>query len=642
MGEMVGKGADGQPSPAPGLWQIETSARFTLDDLLQACRELQRERSAEPEALNLVYRAVRDRLRLRAAARRLEAPGADDAPTGAAVVGSLDAPAAPVARALAQGALFAERADGTGGAIAAAGPALAPLAALDAPGSAADGDAGLSPYQRAILEHLAATTSGDVLVDAVAGSGKTSVLVSIARQLRRGDEALVLAFNRHIAAELRARLGVRAKVRVRTAHAVGHGYLQRALRGTVAVRERKYADLCRELLDDRLAGVDWRERERVGDLLCEWARFARLALVDATDPASVLELVKHHGLHAGPDLTPDLLALLPEVLEAGERIARRMHEIDYTDMLYLPLRWELRPPRLPWELADECQDLSAAALRLALSCRAEGGRMIFVGDEQQAINGFAGAEADSVRRILETTGAARFPLPICYRCPTAHVQLARQYVPQMQPREGAPAGIVETIPEARLSALVRPGDLVLCRLTAPLLHWCFRLLGEGHAVSVRGREIGEDLCALVRAVERMEGFTFARFGEFLLAHERARGAKLAQAEGNEAHIERLRDRCAAVRVCFETFDARDAAGLCRRVEALFDAPGGERVVLSTVHRTKGSQAARVFLLEPDKMPLEWARQQDWEREQEDHVRYVALTRATDALNFVESGPGRQR
>jgi DNA helicase II / ATP-dependent DNA helicase PcrA len=58
------------------------------------------------------------------------------------------------------------------------------------------------------------------------------------------------------------------------------------------------------------------------------------------------------------------------------------------------------------------------------------------------------------------------------------------------------------------------------------------------------------------------------------------------------------------------------------------------VLLSTVHRAKGLEAERVFLLYPDKLPLQWENQQAWELRQEMNLKYVALIRAWAELYFV--------
>jgi DNA helicase-2/ATP-dependent DNA helicase PcrA len=76
----------------------------------------------------------------------------------------------------------------------------------------------------------------------------------------------------------------------------------------------------------------------------------------------------------------------------------------------------------------------------------------------------------------------------------------------------------------------------------------------------------------------------------------------------------------------------------KRIDGLFgDARG--MVTLSTVHRAKGKEAENVFILLPHLMPLPNAETPE-EREAEDCVRFVAMTRAKQKLVFVEPGGAR--
>jgi len=58
------------------------------------------------------------------------------------------------------------------------------------------------------------------------------------------------------------------------------------------------------------------------------------------------------------------------------------------------------------------------------------------------------------------------------------------------------------------------------------------------------------------------------------------------------------------------------------------------VTLCTVHRAKGLEADRVWIIEPDIMPALWKNQQDWQREQEHNLLYVALTRIGQPHTFL--------
>jgi superfamily I DNA/RNA helicase len=71
------------------------------------------------------------------------------------------------------------------------------------------------------------------------------------------------------------------------------------------------------------------------------------------------------------------------------------------------------------------------------------------------------------------------------------------------------------------------------------------------------------------------------------------------------------------------------------IEQLFnDANIANAITLSTCHKSKGLESDRVVILLPNKLPLTWKGQKDWELEQEMNLRYVAITRAKKELVFV--------
>ena len=66
-----------------------------------------------------------------------------------------------------------------------------------------------------------------------------------------------------------------------------------------------------------------------------------------------------------------------------------------------------------------------------------------------------------------------------------------------------------------------------------------------------------------------------------------------------------------------------------------DYEDGRYITLSTIHKAKGLEADRVFIILPDTLPLRWRGQQEWEKEQEMNLKYVAITRAKKELYFVD-------
>ncbi|NCS35668.1 MAG: ATP-binding domain-containing protein [Microcystis aeruginosa G11-01] len=73
--------------------------------------------------------------------------------------------------------------------------------------------------------------------------------------------------------------------------------------------------------------------------------------------------------------------------------------------------------------------------------------------------------------------------------------------------------------------------------------------------------------------------------------------------------------------------------LTEYIDRLFSDDNAQ-VTLCTVHRAKGLEADRVWIIEPDIMPASWKNQQDWQREQEHNLLYVALTRTKQNLFIV--------
>jgi len=60
------------------------------------------------------------------------------------------------------------------------------------------------------------------------------------------------------------------------------------------------------------------------------------------------------------------------------------------------------------------------------------------------------------------------------------------------------------------------------------------------------------------------------------------------------------------------------------------------VKISTIHRAKGLEAERVFIINYNELPLKRSDQKEWEIEQERNLLYVAVTRAKSELYLIKS------
>lgn len=483
-------------------------------------------------------------------------------------------------------------------------------------------------YQMAVLDWIR-TGRGHAMVEAVAGSGKSTTLELAARAVQ--GSGVFLAFNRIIAQELGDRLKGTAMV-AKTIHSLGFGAVRRKYRRT-KVDAGKYRRILRELKEDvtdsRLAPSERKAiREEGWPNLRRLCDLARAELV--TGKEGICGVIRHHALEIHPDLEDLAADQVRRALEKGRAVAE--YTVDYTDMIWLPNVLGLAVERYSWVFVDEAQDLSRAQLETVLRAVAPGGRVLGVGDSRQAIYGFAGADSQSFARMTKRLEAKTFPLSTCYRCPPNHLELARKICPQIKAVPGRPNGEILTWDREKAPELCQEGDLVICRMTAPLLKLCYELIAAGISASVRGREIGATLVKVAKDVGALGGWDF--FGLNLEQWEHQQIEALRKAGGDrDTQIEAVQDKAECIRTIVAAAKPKSLDDLVAHIEALFD-QDRPSVVLSTVHRAKGLQNDRVILLRPELLGRARGRSA-WQDEQEQHLKYVALTRAKRSLVFVE-------
>jgi DNA helicase-2/ATP-dependent DNA helicase PcrA len=328
------------------------------------------------------------------------------------------------------------------------------------------------------------------------------------------------------------------------------------------------------------------------------------------------------------------------VIQAGISYGRA-GMIDFTDMVYLLTALDLPCPHYDYLFVDEAQDLNAAQLALVMRCCTRG-RLLFVGDARQSIYAFGGADTHSIDTIIERTQATVLPLSICYRCPSRVVSLAAQVFPGIEPAPQAELGTIEILKAGQLSSAVRPGDLVLCRTTAPLVEQCLALLRAGIRATVRGKDLGKSFLNLLAKLRKRKGFVFEALSQLCEGYRREQEMILSSVADNEMKLATMHDQVDTFQALLEAYLNQaqgdgTLGGFEVYIQSFFtdDANGHKPVMFSTVHKAKGLEYDRVFILRPDLFPHPAAKK-EWQLEQEYHLEYVALTRAKQALYFVGS------
>lgn len=484
-----------------------------------------------------------------------------------------------------------------------------------------------SSFQLAIFDFVANGT-GSAIVDAKAGSGKTTTIVAACSHIPQGKSVLFLAFNKAIVEELKTRLPV--GVSVATYNAIGFRAWKQSngVSRFLKVEANKVRGIIREKFSRENGDL-------YGAFVAKMVGLAKSNGLTTEDSDDVwFEIADHHALYPeneGATIAQGIY-LAKRTLEESIRQAKQL--IDFDDQVYMPWLTGAAFERFDFVIIDEAQDTNNIQKELLKRMLNPGGRLIAVGDPNQAIYGFRGADAYSMKQIAESFEAVTLPLSISYRCAPAIIRAAQAYVPSIEwnPARPADEGTVDTLPNYS-AADFTANDAVLCRLNAPLLKMAYGFIQRGKGVNFLGRDLGAGLKLFV---EKMKAKTIASLETKMVAYVAKETAKLI-AKDREEQIQQLNDKVACIEIIIANLpvDVEPTVGeLLNAIDALFE-QHGRGVTLCSIHKSKGREFPDVFILDPQLMPSKFARK-DWQKDQENNLIYVAITRAQQALHYITS------
>jgi DNA helicase II / ATP-dependent DNA helicase PcrA len=491
------------------------------------------------------------------------------------------------------------------------------------------------------------------LINAAPGSGKTTLLLELGRQLPQNTKALFLSFNRQNVSRLKTELA--HKHSVKSTYALGLSQLS-TLHARAAVDKEKYSKLWRS----EAGLVDLKLDDFSQKVLLQAFHYARLNLFNFSrqKAKALIQLLEPYPL----DKTFEdevLLHSLKVLFKAGVAEFKRSGAIDFTDMAALPYylfaeKNSKQPQKWPLIAIDEAQDLSRAQLELILlsststsaststttSTSTSRGVVVMVGDEHQAVQGFAGALSNSIQQIRDLTKPHELALPISYRCPILHLELINQIYPGANPRVDAPFGEVYGVDSSEYLTLLTAGDMVIARSNRYLLEPCLKLQIRGQHAKILGLDGAERLRIHLEMLEAEPGFTLAQLPEFIEQKIGAEKMKAGSDPKTLLHVSRLEDQLQSLALVYRAAGGINStrARILAIIRNLFsDVPEG--ILFCTAHRAKGLEAQRVFIVYPEGMPNRLALEQGGDAVvQEENLRYVAISRAKQQLFFVCDDP----
>jgi len=503
-----------------------------------------------------------------------------------------------------------------------------------------------SKYQTAIFEWVKNPNpeKQNAIVPSTAGSGKTTTAIKSLNFMPVSADKVFLAFNKKIATELQSRISRMGIVNAKAAtfHSEFLANLVKVL-GRVQMNNSKVYFLAQKYCE---VSPELKFATSFVQKLVGFAKdnaFGVKGQTSIEDRQAWMDLIAHHDIALNADCTyEEMIEIAIKVLKDNNRDTK---VIDFSDMLYFTLLFDVKCKQYDWIIVDEAQDTNVCRKLLLDKIRKPSSRMLIVGDKNQAIYGFAGCEANSMDLLRDMFNCIELPLSICYRCGKNIIKEAQKYVEDIEAWELAPEGEVssmsyndflDALPVLNLSSK----DGIICRNNAPNVALAFALIRLGIGCHIEGKEIGQNLITLCNKWKVSDLNTFCTRLSTYFDKEMAKAnrTKMAALEDKYETMVILIERC-------QSLGKHTVAALKSLIESMFsDTPeGGTRpdiVTLSSIHKAKGLEFDRVFTIGNSQfIPSKYATQ-DHQLVQENNLLFIATTRAQSKLINIFDVPSK--
>jgi superfamily I DNA/RNA helicase len=471
----------------------------------------------------------------------------------------------------------------------------------------------------------AADTGENVVVTAVAGSGKTSTLKLIAAS-RPQVNFLYLAFGKDIQTAMDK---VLANVESRTAHSLAYRY-------------------CKDNHPHVIERLNFKGKG-YNCPIKPWSMAAHLGLPNsrpfedssnADDPIrvitgkSLVSMVKasitrfcrtadeqitafHVTREFENDTDQAIFArfLLPFVTKFWADLTSPTGIQETSGDHYLKV-WSLDCPELPYDtiLFDEAQDADPA---IAHVIENQSRQVIMVGDASQAIYGWRGA----VDALSKFNAPHRLTLTQSFRFGPAIAEFANRFLSALE----AEVRVIGFDKVASTVTTDMDADAVLCRSNAGVIEYAIDFLGRGKRVAIAGGT--DDLKSFVRAAKKLQDIEAT--GKGFCGH----GELGAFATWTDAVEHAGTEDGSDLRIRVKLVQTYGADFLLELLDKLVDVkkakPGSYDVVISTAHKAKGLEWDRVLIGSDFKLPAE---EGTLPSTADLMLMYVAVTRAKLSVN----------
>ncbi len=466
----------------------------------------------------------------------------------------------------------------------------------------------LKPTEEQLKVVAAAKSGKDLVVQALAGTGKTTTLKLLADALRPAKGTYV-AFNKAIVDEAVAKFP--PNVTCRTAHslafrAVGFNFKNRLSQQTRVTLKQTGEWLGVERIaykEKKIARV--LEIPEVADLvITSLSNFCKSIDKEVSEKHIELPLPAKFDKKLGRAFVQELL---PFLRKAWNDVQDPEGFLKFNHDYYLKI-WQLSKPEIAgsFVLFDEAQDADPVMLSIIES--QINLQKIYCGDQFQAIYEWRGAENAlskvKVDQSLWLTQSFRFGNAIA-----AEANDVLEYLEAPVRVKGLESN------QSKVEALSNP-DAILCRTNAGVIQQVMQELGKNRKVAIVGRT--QELIDFAKACGQLQR------GQRTTHHELAPFESWAEAK---SYVIQYPLETQEIKTMIDLVDRFGVESLINALNAVVEEPASD-VVISTAHKSKGREWNLVKLagdyLHPSEMETEDLR-----------LAYVSITRAKKILDMSE-------
>ena len=541
-----------------------------------------------------------------------------------------------------------------------------------------------STYQQDILDFFLNNPQSNMLVNALAGSGKSTTACMLSEHSKTSD--LYIAFNASVVEEFKKKIK-NPKTKVMTMHSLAYSIMLYNVeqeskdsgekpKGFGSQRSKRTVNLDNfkphKILDEEITKrygryIEFAKRGFLKDNYVNLYNLCRLTLTDMSSNKDVSRLIDDHVLflyygdegYSAPDIS-EITSTLKILDTKSRQQLETQGIIDFTDMLWITFNklkydnWEVPYWALYTNIyCDEVQDFSNIQLNFLKFIKRAKGRYVFIGDFHQAIYNFAGANAQAFNQIPKMFAPVEtFDLPICYRCAKSHLsRVNREYGIPILPCDDAPMGFVKTIDKNKISEYAKAGDMVISRKNKWIAEVVLDLARNGTPIFIEDKEmvgaikrqILSSKCTSVGTLEKFLQKVISNYNKKLFeivsknvregGHEEERLEAVAE---TNSKIDNTSFLLEILEGYLENHTSSDSVSkFSDFVDKLLNTtPSPDCVRLCSIHKAKGLEATNVFVLNEAKINFDFRNSKE-QNVQEKNLSYIATTRAKEGLYLVK-------